>query len=149
MSIPVEKFSTLPLFEGLSSREIAGLLRVAEYVESDAGDVVVRQGEPCDGMYVIASGAFEVIKRGRDGTECRLARLEDFTFFGEMSLITDDARSASVVCVEPARLKRIPKDAFRKLIHEEDLAALKVAWNMSRVLARRLARFEEDHLDQA
>ena len=133
----VEKFSQVPLFEGLSGGEIAELLRITENVEAKVGELIVRQGTKGDGFYVIGAGTFEVLKSGNKDEV--LARLEDLSSFGEMSLVTEDERSASVMCVSEGRLKKFPKDKFQTLIDEGNLTAFKVVRNMCRMLARRLA----------
>ena len=86
MEINTEKFSTVPLFEGLEQREIIDLLRIAEDVVAEEGQEIVRQGQAGDGFYVIAAGAFEVVKSGAE--QAVLARLEELSYFGEMSLVS-------------------------------------------------------------
>ena len=133
----VEKFSQVPLFEGLEPGEISDLLKITEDVETKAGDLVVRQGTAGDGFYVISAGSFEVLKSGNKDEV--LARLENMSSFGEMSLVTDDERSATVMCAEDGRLKKFPKAKFRALIDEGNLPAYKIVRNMCKMLARRLA----------
>ena len=56
-----------------------------------------------------------------------------------MSLISNEMRSATVMCVEDGRLKKIPAAPFQKLLDEGDLVAYKVIRNMATILAQRLA----------
>ncbi len=139
--IDTEQFATVPLFTGLSQQEIVKLIRISENLTANPGDEIVREGDTGDGVYVIAAGAFEVQKSGA-GTKA-LARLGGLSFFGEMALVSDDPRSASVVCVESGRLKKFPVDKFNQLLEAGDLTAYKVIRNMSRILAQRLARLGE------
>ena len=141
MEINTEKFSTVPLFEGLEQREIIDLLRIAEDVVAEEGQEIVRQGQAGDGFYVIAAGAFEVVKSGAE--QAVLARLEELSYFGEMSLVSNDPRAASVICVESGRLKKFPSDKFNALLAEGSVTAYKVIHSMCRILAQRLARLEE------
>ncbi len=141
MSVDIERFGTVPLFEGLKHTEVADLLRIAEDVAAKEGDEIVRQGDAGDGFYIIGAGKFEVLKSGKNSEV--LARLEDLSYFGEMSLIAEDERSASVICVEAGRLKKIPKDKFKTQLESGDITAYKVVLNMCRILARRLARADE------
>lgn len=140
--IDTEKFATVPLFLGLSQPEIVKLIKISENLTANPGDVIVRQGDAGDGLYVIAAGAFEVQKSGAEAKEV-LARLETMSFFGEMALVSDEPRSASVVCVEAGRLKKFAVDKFHQLLDGGDLTAYKVIRNMSRILAQRLARLGE------
>ena len=137
----VEKFTQVPLFANLDHSEISDLLRISEDVETNAGELVVRQEAAGDGFYIIGAGKFEVLKSGKKDEV--LARLEDLSFFGEMSLITDDVRSASVLCIEAGRLKKFPKDQFKQLLDAGNLTAYNVVRNMCGLLARRLAAADE------
>jgi CRP-like cAMP-binding protein len=139
--IDTEKFATVPLFIGLEQPEILKLLKLGENVAANKGDTIVREGEPGDGIYVIAAGAYEVRKKG--AKEKVLARLEELSFFGEMSLVSDKPRAASVVCVTEGRLKKFPVAKFKQLLEAKDITAYKVIHNVSRILAERLSRLEE------
>ncbi|MEE8142268.1 MAG: cyclic nucleotide-binding domain-containing protein [Planctomycetota bacterium] len=141
MTIDTERFSTVPLFEGLEHTEIAALLKTAEDVVAKEGDELVRQGEPADGFYIIAAGAFEVLKHG--AKDAVLARLETLSYFGEMSLVSDESRAATVVCVQEGRLKKFSHEKFNQLLDSGNLTAYKVIRNMCRILAKRLARLED------
>ena len=136
-----EKFDQVPLFEGLSGDEINDLLKISENVVAEPGQLIVRQGDPGDGFYVIGAGTFDVLKVGKHDEV--LAHYEPLTFFGEMSLVTDDQRVASVVCTEEGRLKFFPKQRFNQLLDQGDLTAFKVVRNMCRVLAMRLAAADD------
>ncbi|MGE3165421.1 MAG: cyclic nucleotide-binding domain-containing protein [Planctomycetota bacterium] len=141
--VAIERFNTVPLFEGLHHREIMELLRIAEDVVAESGQVIVSQGDRADGFFVIGAGAFEVVKRGANNKKTVLARLEELSYFGEMALVRREPRSASVVCVAPGRLKKFPSALFDQLIEEQNLTAYRVIHNMCRILAERLSRVEE------
>ena len=142
MAIETEKFASVPLFQNLSQQEIMKLLKISEHRMVKHGEEIIRQGQPGDGVYVISAGAFEVLKTGTENKV--LARLEELSFFGEMSLVSDSTCAASVVCMEDGRLTKIPRKAFEKMLDEGDLTAYKVVRNMSSMLAKRLARVEEE-----
>ncbi len=144
MNVDTERFSTVPLFEGLEPMQVAGFLRIAEDVVASAGDVIVKEGNAGDGFYVIGKGAYDVIKG--DSPDNALARLEELSFFGEMSLVSNLPRTASVICVEEGRLKKFPLAGFQELFDSADPVAYRVIFNMSRILAERLARLEERFL---
>ncbi|MEM7166892.1 MAG: cyclic nucleotide-binding domain-containing protein [Planctomycetota bacterium] len=138
----IEKFSTVPLFEGLDYKQVSELLKLAEDVSPKSGDEIVRQGEPGDGFYIISAGSFEVLKAG-SGESTVLARLEELSYFGEMSLVSQEVRAASVICVADGRLKKFSAQKFSELLDAGNLTAYKVVHNMCRILAQRLARLEE------
>lgn len=148
-TVEVEHYSTVPLFLEIPALDIMRLLKVSKDVPAKRGDVIVREGEPGDGFFVIGKGEYEVRKRRHDANAPAddpgtvLVRLGELSFFGEMSLVTHAPRAATVVCVEEGRLKKFPTDAFEKLLEAGDLAAYKVIRNMCRILAERLARMGE------
>ncbi len=137
----VESFQKVPLFEGLSHSEIADLLRISEDIVAKKSDTVVLQGTAGDGFYIIGAGAFEVLKSGNRNEV--LGRLEELSFFGEMSLISHDVRSATVMCVEDGRLKKIPAGPFQQLLKDGNMVAYKMILNMARILAQRLAASDD------
>lgn len=138
MATDTERFATVPLFDGLEHTDIGRILKISENVSARAGDVIVREGEPGDSFYIISAGAFEVRKGDRV-----LARLEELSFFGEMSLVSDQPRVADVVCVKDGRLKKVSTVKFNQLLEISDIAAYKMIHAMCRIIAQRLSRLEE------
>ncbi len=137
----IERFSNVPLFEGLTSEEIAKILSLADDITAHPADIIVEEGHYSEGFMLISAGVFAVVKK--DGDEHKeLARLERNTHFGEMSLLTDEPYSASVICLEEGRLKRITARKFQELLDSGDPVAVKLVLNMSRLMARRLRRAE-------
>jgi CRP-like cAMP-binding protein len=70
----------------------------------EKGDIVFRQGESGKNMYIIQSGSVEVSRRDEDGKESVLALLEKDDFFGEMAIMQDDKRSATIKALQHTRL---------------------------------------------
>jgi CRP-like cAMP-binding protein len=141
MSTDIERFSTVPLFDLLSQEEIVGLLSISKTLPIRRGQVLIEEGTPGDGLYIIGKGAFDVVKE-ESGTRVELARLEELSFFGEMSLVSSKSCSATVVCVEPGRVTHFPVDPFRARLEANDLAAYKMVLSMCGILADRLARVD-------
>ena len=75
------------------------------------GEVLVKQGQPSDGLYVVLSGEVEVEANGK-----RIAGLKEGQVFGEMSLMTRSAASATVKAARRTSLLRLPKQDFDELI---------------------------------
>src|SRR5207248_8519320 len=76
-----------------------------------AGEMVVREGEPGERFFIIRSGVLEVLREGR-----LLARLQSGDAFGEIALLLDVPRTASVVCVEPSELLALDAVDFRDVL---------------------------------
>jgi CRP/FNR family transcriptional regulator, cyclic AMP receptor protein len=86
-----------PIFASLTDRQLKSLAKTAKVVAFPAQGRVVKQGEPGIGMYLLLTGAAEV----RQGTRV-LAKLGPGQFFGEMTLLDEQPRSADVVAVQPS-----------------------------------------------
>jgi len=140
--IPVESYGAVPLFTGLQPPEIAKILEIGEDITAKAGDVIVEEGSPAGGLWIISTGAFEVTL-GSGDERVVVAELRQLSFFGEMSLVSENVRAAGVVCTEDGRLKKIPADRFGDLLIQNDIVAYKVVYNMCRVLAERFQRRED------
>lgn len=104
------------LFGGLSVSEAAVLGTFMERVEAAPDDVVVRQGDAGDSLYLIESGQVEVQARSRSGEEIAVATLGPGDYFGEVALLTGAPRTADVVAISPVTLLRLTKDAYTRYL---------------------------------
>ena len=113
-----------------------------EYKE---GEVIVRQGETGNCMFVIQDGEVEAVAEA-DGKELTLRTLGANEFFGEMALFEKETRTATIRAIQPTRVLTIDKKNFLGGIHEDPSLAFRVVQTMShRIhdLTDRLAKFEE------
>jgi signal transduction histidine kinase len=113
---------TLPLFQDFSDEDIERLCRVSRREEVPAGHVLMTEGSPGDGLYIVLEGTLEVTKREGDH-EVVLAQRGDGEFLGEMSLLESAPRSASVRAIEKSELLVIDPAAFRRLLEGSPSAA--------------------------
>jgi CRP-like cAMP-binding protein len=95
------------------------------------GEVIVRQGEVGDCMYVIQEGQVEVMLE-KDGEEVRLAVRGEGEFFGEMAIFEREVRMATVRALGQARVLTIDKKNFLRRIHEDPSLAYRIVQTMSR-----------------
>jgi flavin-dependent dehydrogenase len=98
-----------------------------------AGEIIVRQGDVGDCMYIIQSGKVEVI-REHEGKETRLAELGEGEFFGEMALFEKDVRSATVRPLGDVRVLTVDRRMFLRKIHDDPSLAFMIMQKMSRRL---------------
>ncbi len=94
------------------------------------GEVIIREGEMGDAMFVVQSGEVEVVRAGSSG-EHRLGTLHGGDFFGEMALFDKTVRSATVRAVGEARVLTIDKRTILKRISEDPLLAVNLLKSMS------------------
>lgn len=133
-----ESLKNIPLFQGLDHRHLGVIARTAFERSFQPGDTIVKQGEPGLGMYMIRSGEVEVIHRRGDHEE-RLATLGKGDVFGELALLTDFPRSASVCATEPTTC--LVPTAWNVRAELEQSAEM--ANYLLKVVARRLAELEQ------
>jgi CRP-like cAMP-binding protein len=94
------------------------------------GEVIARQGEVGDCMYVIQEGQVEVVA-DQDGTEVRLAVLGEREFFGEMAIFEREVRMATVRALGPVRVLTVDKKTFLRRIHKDPSLAYHIVQTMS------------------
>ena len=113
-TVDVERLAQFPFFEGLELpvlREIAGLFATET---CQAGEAIVREGEEGHKFYIIVRGKFDVLKQTENG-EKRVAVLQDGDHFGEIALLRDIPRTATVRAVGPSVLLSVRREAFHRL----------------------------------
>lgn len=111
------------------------------------GEVIVREGEMGDRMFVIQAGRVAVSRRG-NGEEIRIAVLEAGDMFGEMALFDRELRSATVRALGEARVLTIDKKGFLRRVHEDPSLAFRILQRMSqriRDLNAELTRLKARH----
>ena len=95
-----EFLARVPLFQNLNRRQIEGLARVITHRQYAAGDEIVTQGRGGIGLFVIASGKAEAVHVRTDGTKAVVNTFGPADFFGELAVLNDEPRTASVVATE-------------------------------------------------
>jgi hypothetical protein len=101
------------LFEGLSGEELYPVAEIAQPSFLAPGEVVIRQGDPGDALFVVARGTVHVVKG-----ETKLRELGPGEVFGELALLDGAPRAATVVAGTEAQLLRIPRAEFEALLDE-------------------------------
>jgi CRP-like cAMP-binding protein len=125
----VQALRRTPLFSDLSKKELSALARMSDDMEVEAGTVLTREGETGREFFVIVDGQVEVTRNGK-----RVKRTGGDDFFGEIALIEDIPRTATVTAKTPLRLFVLTSRDFRHLVKESPSVESKVL----RSLARRL-----------
>ncbi|HEY7600427.1 MAG TPA: cyclic nucleotide-binding domain-containing protein [Candidatus Limnocylindrales bacterium] len=126
----------VPLFSGISSESMERLAAVAGEQEFAAGQFIVRQGQVGTGLYVILSGSVKVL-RGAD----ELARLGRGDFFGELSVIDQQPRNASVQAAESTEVLALASWDLLGLLESDAQLAL----NLIKGLVARVRSAGEQH----
>jgi CRP/FNR family cyclic AMP-dependent transcriptional regulator len=122
------------IFKELPQETIADLARRVWQKTAEPGSVIVSHEEVGDALFVIASGKVKVVLYGETGREIILSILRAGDFFGEMSLLDKQPRSANVVAVEESELLGLDRDAFQTHLTAHPSTALAVLAEMSKRL---------------
>ena len=109
-------FSKVPLFEGLAPADRIALSRAAAVRVYRRGERIVTQGQPGDSFFVLLKGRLSVSIMSPEGREIVLSTLAAGDHFGEMALLDEAPRSATVTAVEKAELAVLTRDAFFDLL---------------------------------
>jgi CRP-like cAMP-binding protein len=131
----VDALSRAALFEGLSRRQLVQLARVSEDLEVPAGEVLCKEGQLGREFFVIIDGEVEVTKDGK-----QLAVRGGGEFFGEMALLEQIPRTATVTARTPLRFFVLTRRDFQQLLRDNPGVELKIL----RALARRLLKVSGD-----
>jgi CRP-like cAMP-binding protein len=133
--IKVEALKRAPLFDGLSRAELVQLARVSEDLEVPAGKVLCKEGAVGREFFVIIDGEVDVTRKGK-----RVATRGSGEFFGEIALLEQTPRMATVTAKTPLRLFVLTRREFRHLVQEKPSVERKVL----RTLARRVVELSGD-----
>jgi CRP-like cAMP-binding protein len=133
------ELKNIGLFGALNDDVLAHLATTLSVDTPEAGQTLFREGEPATAMYVVISGEVEVLKRSRSGqVEARVAVLGPSDWFGEMSIVDIQPRSATVRALAPGRLVRITPSELDALYRYDLRSYAIVILNLARELSRRL-----------
>jgi CRP/FNR family transcriptional regulator, cyclic AMP receptor protein len=124
------------IFAGLPPDDLEDLAVRMRPRSAEAGSLIVSQEEPGDALFVIVEGKVKVVLYGEKGKEIILSILHAGDFFGEMSLLDRQPRSANVVALGGASLLWLDREAFQNHLVAHPTTALAVLAEMSRRLRR-------------
>ena len=127
-----------PLFDNLLNSELSMLADLFSIRDYAAGDIVFHEGDVGDSLYVIADGSVEVLRKNPKGEMQALAALSAPQFFGEMSLIDKEYRSATIRAKTAARLLQLTNENLHVFAKNYRNGFTWVVVNIARVLSSRL-----------
>lgn len=131
----VELLKRAPLFAELSRRELTELAKVTEDVDFGPGKVLCKEGRVAEEFFVIMDGEVEVTRLGK-----KLATRRSGEFFGEIALVLDTPRTATVTAKTPIRFFLLTRRSFLRLLDEHPGIERKVM----RALAKRLVSLSDE-----
>ena len=131
----VELLRRVPLFAGVEPTKLKLLAFTSDRMSFEAGQILFEQGDAGDAAYVVLNGSAEVLVN-RAGSQIKVADLEKNAIVGEIAILCDVPRTATVRAHERLETLKISKDQFLRLLAEFPDMAIEIM----RVLADRLGR---------
>ena len=117
----IEALKRMPLFRFLEYNELIRVLNVTEVNGYQINSTIIREGEPGDAMFILLTGKIRLERAGTVLTE-----LAPGQHFGEMALVDQSPRSATVTARDPTRLLVVQRRSFYTLIRKEPVLAMKL-----------------------
>jgi CRP/FNR family transcriptional regulator, cyclic AMP receptor protein len=127
----IKLLKTVPLFAGCSKSELRELAKTADELDIREGTVLTREGRTAKEFFVLVDGTAQVTKAGKE-----ISELKAGDWFGEIALITDSPRTATVTATSPVDVLVITDRRFRTVVETMPSIALKVLSCVGERLAR-------------
>lgn len=128
----------IPVFQDLTIFELKFVVPILHLREYQKDELIFREGEAGNGMYIVQSGQVDIVGRNAAGEDNLYASLFDRQFFGELSLVDGQPRSATAISVTPSTLYGFFKPDLLELIHKHPAIGSKILFNLTNVLGSRL-----------
>jgi CRP-like cAMP-binding protein len=144
----------IALFKNLAPEKIQSVMHILRKVTFSANEIIMREGDIGDTMYIILDGTVEIAKslilddadNEESGKNKVFTRLDgkQHAVFGEMALLEELRRTASVRAVTDCVMYEMKKDDFLKVAEEDHELGYRILLNLGRIVSARLRRADED-----
>jgi CRP/FNR family transcriptional regulator, cyclic AMP receptor protein len=140
------------LFQDLEEGEIHQVLDRTSVRNFSDGEVIIREGEPGDSLFIMATGEVEITKQltlvldedtPKERVMIRL-KAENGVYFGEMSLLESEIRSATVTASTPCSLLELHQNDFLELVGQNPAMGVKLLLRLAQLLSRHLRKTNQD-----
>ena len=128
----------IPLFENLNLDQLEAVLRLARDAAYLSGEVIVREGDPGGELYLVLEGSAEAWLDYGGPDARQLSTMAAGSYFGEMAILDDAPRSATVVACEATRLLALDGESLKSLLREMP----EIAFELIRVMTARVRAAE-------
>ncbi len=136
----VDALKKVPLFANIETSKLKLMAFASERLTFRPGQVLVKQGDQGDAAYIILEGEAEVVLSQDDGSEVVVATLKKNSVLGEIAILCDVPRTATVRAKDKTETLKITKDLFFRLVQDFPQIGLEVM----RILAARLEKTTQD-----
>lgn len=133
LRLTLDAIKKIPLFQHLAYPEIVRIINVSRAREVGPDEVIIREGEEGDALFIVLEGLVTVERAGKV-----IATLGPRRHFGEMALVDNRPRSATIRTDKPCTLIRINRKDFYDLLRQDSVTAVKILWNFIQTMSARL-----------
>ena len=130
--------SSVPIFDSLSSRQLRKIHKLIHIRTFDEGEIVFRQGDPGVGLYIVRDGQVDVYNEYPDMTRSKITTLKVGDFFGEISLLNESTRSATVVSSYSSTLLGLFRPDLFGVMEFDPKLGLSIIYRIAQIVAERL-----------
>jgi signal transduction histidine kinase len=134
-TLDFDKFCDNRIFEGIESDVLHQIEPEIRMLRLEEGEVVFREGDAGDSLYLVGQGSVKISKLGRGGQQETLGFIQSGNFFGEMALLDGEPRSAMATAAEPTLLASVDEPTFQHIL---ELAPSRLHMNFLRSVTERL-----------
>jgi CRP/FNR family cyclic AMP-dependent transcriptional regulator len=145
-------FGKIYLFQALEEGEIRQVLDRTSLRQYPAGTVIIQEGEPGDSLFIMQTGEVEITKQltlvldedtPKERVMIRL-KAEDGVYFGEMALLENETRSATVTALTDCSLLELHRKDFLELVSQNPAMGVKLLLRLSQILSGHLRKTNQD-----
>ncbi len=136
-----------PVFHELSKRELKKVKKIVHVNEYKADQIIFRKSDPGLGMHIILEGSVEIIVKKDNKEPVVLAELGETNFFGDVSLLDENLRSADVIAREDTILVELYRPDFLDMLHTKPKTGIKMLHSLSKIIVQRLRRTNNELIE--
>lgn len=139
----IKELKTYKLFTGLNDEEVGKFVPLASLIRFPADNLVFKEGDPSEGIYLVKSGKVEISKVTPDGWRQPLVLLQPGHFLGEIALLENTNHRTDARTIEASELLLIPKGSFEEMERTEPFIMLKIIKNIAIISGMNIRRMNE------
>ena len=145
-------FRKIYLFQDLEDDEIKQVLKRTNLRKFPAGTAIINEGEPGDSLFIMQEGEVEITKQltlvldedtPKERVMIRL-KAENGVYFGEMALLENETRSATVTALSDCSLQELHRQDFLDLVQQNPAMGVKMLLGLAEILSRNLRKTNQD-----
>ena len=139
-SLIIDSLSSIPLFDELDAAALRNVARHMHIIEVEPGEMVFEEGEAGDYVCFVVSGTLSVIKESASGDQAEITTLSKGKSIGEMAVIDEFPRSATVIASSQSTLITLNRLNFQLLLDKHPKAGIPILKGIARLVSMNLRR---------